>query len=271
VGRSAAESHQVPRESLAEVIEVNREELLEKHRWLTFVLPLAVFLLAGSLEPKQPAAEASGIAAGWPFIPYACYPLVYALKLALTVAAVLLVLPGYRQFPWRVTPLAVFVGAAGALLWVGICRLHLEARLLEPLGLGKFLDLGVRSAYNPLEELAARPALAWGFFALRWFGMAVVVAVAEEFFVRGFVVRFAVAPDWWAVPFGKVNAAAVLAGTLVPMLMHPAELFAAAAWFSLVTWLMVRTRSIWDCVVAHGVTNLLLGVYVVFSNDWFLI
>ena len=26
------------------------------------------------------------------------------------------------------------------------------------------------------------------------------------------------------------------------MLMHPGELFAAAVWFSMVTWLMLRTR-----------------------------
>jgi len=60
------------------------------------------------------------------------------------------------------------------------------------------------------------------------------------------------------------------------VLSHPGEVFAAVAWFSLVTWLMVRTRNIWDCVVAHAVTNLLLGVYVVGSqlllggNNWYL-
>ena len=48
--------------------------------------------------------------------------------------------------------------------------------------------------------------------------------------------------------------------------MHPAELLAAAVWFSLVTWLMLRTPSIWDCVVAHATTNLLLGLYVVWAG-----
>jgi uncharacterized protein len=50
------------------------------------------------------------------------------------------------------------------------------------------------------------------------------------------------------------------------LLMHPAELLAAAVWFTLVTWLMLRTKNIWDCVVAHAVTNFLLGVYVVFMG-----
>ena len=38
----------------------------------------------------------------------------------------------------------------------------------------------------------------------------------------------------------------------------------------MVTWLMVRTRNIWDCVAAHAVTNVLLGIYVVASQQWTL-
>jgi hypothetical protein len=31
---------------------------------------------------------------------------------------------------------------------------------------------------------------------------------------------------------------------------------------------MLRTRNIWDCVAAHALTNLVLGCYVLASNDW---
>jgi membrane protease YdiL (CAAX protease family) len=58
-------------------------------------------------------------------------------------------------------------------------------------------------------------------------------------------------------------------GTAVPMMMH-GEMLAAAVWFSMITCLMVYTRNIWDCIVAHAVTNLLLGIYVVNSGDWHL-
>ncbi len=88
--------------------------------------------------------------------------------------------------------------------------------------------------------------------------------VIEEFFLRGFLMRLVVDQDWWKVPFGKVNAAAVAVSIVVPVLTHqPGEFLAAAAWFGMVTWLMVRTRNPWDCVLAHAVTNLLLGIYVV--------
>jgi hypothetical protein len=57
---------------------------------------------------------------------------------------------------------------------------------------------------------------------------------------------------------------------VVPALTHLGEVLAAAAWFGMVTWLMVRTRNLWDCVLAHAVTNLLLGIYVVTWHEWTL-
>jgi CAAX prenyl protease-like protein len=180
------------------------------------------------------------------------------------------VLPGYRQFPFRVSPLAILVGVVGIVLWIGLCKLDWEHIYIQPALKPLKLDwlIGDRSAYNPFEELAGRPVLIWSYLAVRFFGLALVVPVIEEFFLRGFVMRIAVdQQNWWEVPFGKVNRLAVIVGTALPMLYHP-EIVAAAVWFSLVTWLMLRTRNIWDCIAAHAVTNFLLGVYVVSSGEW---
>jgi uncharacterized protein len=243
--------------------------LLDRQHWLTFLLPFVVFMLAGSLEPTphEPGGKAIGLA-----IPYTYYPWLYSAKIALTLAAMVFVLPGYRKFPLRVTLLGMVVGVVGAVVWIGLCLLDWEHAYLQPLlkyvGLGGLIGAGARSAFNPLAELADRPALAWTFLAVRFFGLVIVVPVIEEFFLRGFVMRFVVDSDWWEVPFGKANALAIVLGTAVPMLMHPGELIAAAVWFSLITWLMLRTRSIWDCVAAHATTNLILGIYVVLSGTW---
>ena len=106
------------------------------------------------------------------------------------------------------------------------------------------------------------------FLAVRFLGLVAVVPLVEEFFLRGFLMRFVMEHDWWKVPFGKADKLAIILGTAVPMLTHPGELLAAAVWFSMITWLMLRTRSIWDCVLAHAVTNLILGIYVVCSGTW---
>ncbi len=252
--------------------------------WATFLFPFILYMLMGSMEPTPPVvanhpedvrAESSneqdldGIVWGLPpKFPYRYYPSIYTAKIAMTMLAMLLVWRGYRTFPWKVSPLAMGVGVAGVVLWIGLCHLKIESKLLGFLGLGGFIDQGQRSAFNPLVELAQSPIWAKVFLAIRFMGLAIVVPVIEEFFLRGFMMRYVISERWWEVSFGKVNQTALIIGTAVPMLMHPGELLAAMVWFSMVTWLMLRTRNIWDCVVAHATTNFLLGVYVVATGEW---
>jgi uncharacterized protein len=240
---------------------------LSRHAWVPFVVPFVVFMVCGAFEPTpEKPFELLGLV-----IDYAKYPAVYTVKILLTLAALAVVWPGLRQFPFRVSAIAPLVGALGVVVWVGICKLELEANVLGPLGLADMIGLGKRSAFNPLEQLSDTPLAAYGFLAVRFLGLVLVVPLIEEFFIRGFVMRYVIDADWWKVPFGTLTPAAIAAGTLLPVLMHPAELVAAAVWFSLITWLMHLTKNIWDCVVAHAVTNLLLGLWVLASDDWYFL
>lgn len=284
------------------------EGWLSTYPWATFVLPMAIFMVLSAFEPTPPEnfdphaakditelraqlvrAEALE-ATDQGFLPkfsYQAYPWIYSAKLLLVAMAMIAVLPGYRTFPWRVSTLSIVVGVVGVVLWVVLCHLRLEPKIIGPvdrflgglkfwadptetpsIGLIGMLGTGERSSYNPLLYLSDQPALAWMFLVIRFIGLAVIVPVIEEFFLRGFLMRFVVHDMWWQVPFGTATRAALVVGTAVPMLMHPAELLAAFVWFSLVSWLMVRTKNIWDCVVAHAVTNFLLGVYVVSFDQW---
>jgi membrane protease YdiL (CAAX protease family) len=286
---------------------------LSRYPWATFLLPMIAFMLLSTFEPTPPPnfkpgdakhiaelranlERAEALAAtseGWlPKFSYRAYPWIYTAKLVLVIVAMIAVLPGYRTFSWRVSFLSVVVGVVGVVLWIALCHLRLEPKIIGPLdrllgsllqwipglqtdetpsiGLMGMLGTGERSAYNSLLYMSDQPALAWLFLVIRFIGLALIVPVIEEFFLRGFLMRFVVHDQWWQVPFGTATRAALVVGTAVPMLMHPGELFAAFVWFSLVSWLMVRTRNIWDCVVAHGVTNFLLGVYVVMFNQWHL-
>jgi CAAX prenyl protease-like protein len=237
---------------------------LSRYPWAAFVVPFAVYMAGNSLEPTADKPfSLLGLS-----IEYSAYPIVYTIKIALTVLAIVAVSPGYRQFPLRLSPLAPLVGIVGVVAWIGICKLNLEANWLGPLGLDSLIDLGRRPGFNPLEQMADRPPLGYAFLAIRLFGLALVVPLIEEFFIRGFVMRFVIDADWWKVPFGTLTPTAIAAGTLLPVLSHPAELFAAAVWFTLITWLMFKTRNIWDCVVAHAVTNGLLGAWVIATGEW---
>ena len=270
--------------------------------WATFLLPMVVYMVVGSFEPKPPdqpmhpvqaEREASDMpppqeSSGFlPEITYDHYPLIYTAKIVLTLVCMVVVSGGYRAFPFKVHWLSIVIGIVGVVLWIGICNLKLEEKILGPvdrvlgtlllpkvegkepsMGIMKIIGAGERPAFNPLEQLAETPTWAYMFLAIRFAGLALIVPVIEEFFLRGFLMRYAVDPNWSSVPFGVVNRAAVILGTAVPMLMHPGELLATLVWFSMVTWLMIRTRNIWDCVVAHAITNLLLGIYVVSTGEW---
>jgi uncharacterized protein len=242
--------------------------------WIVCLLPFAVFMLIGSLEPAPPAPDGATATKTWLNlgIEYRHYPLIYTAKIALTVAAMIFVWPGYRQYTRRLTWLALAIGILGAAAWIALAAWQRQWMpiLADKTGVEWFKTLGERSAFNPLDELRDQPALAYGFLAVRLIGLVIVVPIIEEFFLRGFLMRFVMAERWWLVPFGNVTRLAVIVGTALPVLMHPQEAIAALVWFSAVTWLMTRTRSIWDCILAHAATNLLLGIYVITTGHWWL-
>jgi CAAX prenyl protease-like protein len=139
----------------------------------------------------------------------------------------------------------------------------------EYLGLSEMLSSG-RVAFNPFEELKDDPAWLRQFLAMRFLGLVVIVPIVEEFFIRGFLIRYVDDPDWDEIPLGEAKTAGWLSPTIYGLVAHMTEPLAAIAWFSLVTWMYKRTKSIWDCVIAHAITNLLLGLYIVKFEQWHL-
>jgi membrane protease YdiL (CAAX protease family) len=251
-------------------------------RWLdaenpwTYILPMAVYMLLSSFEPAAPDP-------GQPAEPgvfgltYDHYPAIYAFKLVVTAVVLWMCRAAWGQWRFKVSPLAIVVGVVGVVLWIACSEVRLESRLVEAVGgpespamgiLG-LLGLGAeRPAFNPLERIES-PAVRYAFLAVRFLGLALLVPIFEELMLRGWLMRTVISPNLWRVPFGRVTLASVVVGTAFPMLYHPEKL-ASLVWFSLVTWLMVRTKNYWDCVAAHSVTNLLLGLYVLWFSQWHL-
>jgi len=281
-----------------------RTNFVRNYRAIAFILPLAIFMVATSLEPippeeslvdvtsstdtssgdgvksQAPAAEktvtskpvaeqveASPNKGGVEPNNYHQYPWFYSAKIGLTIFALWFVWPVFTEFPVKISPWAFLVGVLGVVVWILLAELQRNSDLWANVAWDSF---GKRSAFNPLKELSANPNWAYVFLAIRFLGLAIVVPIIEELFLRGFLMRFVMEPNWEKVPFGQASALALVVGTAFPMLSHPGELLAAAVWFSAVSWLMVKTKSYWDCVVAHGITNLLLGIYVVTTGNWYL-
>ncbi len=173
-----------------------------------------------------------------------------------------------RAFPLRFDHWGVITGLVGGALWIALCHLQLEATLIKLIGLPPEL-LGTRDGINPYE-IYPESDQRWLFLGFRFALLVITVPIAEELFLRGFFMRMIDAVDWTALPLGEIGTSGLVAGTLYGMATHPSEFIAAAAWFSLITLLMVKTGKFWNCVVAHAVTNLTLGIYIMTTGTWSL-
>ena len=211
------------------------------------VLPFAAFMAVLALRSIAPTDGGWGFDAQW----------LYALNLLL-VGGLLLAWRGEygelaRQNLPRVGELAlsVLVGLAVFGLWI-----HLDA---------PWMQIGQPSAgFVPVD---AQGRLQWPLIAVRWAGAALLVPVMEELFWRSFLMRWLQSPVFEAVDPRRVGAKAVVLSTFVFMLAHPLWLGAIAAGLAYAL-LYRQTGKLWTAVVAHAVTNGVLGIWVVKTGQW---
>lgn len=211
--------------------------------WLGYVAPLVVFLLLTQVEGM--------FGARW-------YPLLYALKVAI-VGGLLIAWRG--EYPearpgLRGVGIAIPLGIVLCAAWVAIDRVTPHFKLL-----------GSREGFDPFVHIA-NPAELWGFVAVRFVGLAVVVPLMEELFWRSFLLRFVIKPeDFKAVPIGTWDPMSFAAVVIVMAVAHP-EWLAAAVFSAAMNGLLYWKKNLFACIVAHGTTNLCLGLYVLCAHAW---
>ncbi len=271
-------------QSIGQKLLGKRREILSIHRWVAFVLPIAVFFFVGAFEPKphelikiatDGLSSLPATSASWFSVPYSLYPWIYTAKLCATLIALFFVWPEYRPLMRSIGWKGISVGILGGILWIAICNLGWEQSKFHPLlkswRLESLLGTGSRSAFNPFVELKGSTFGMLIYLGIRGIGLVLVVPVMEEYFLRGFVMRYLESDKWWNYPFGQATVLSAIVGTVVPMIMHPDELLAAAVWFSLITILAWHTKNLWECIAAHCATNLIVGAYVIAYGAWRLV
>ena len=236
---------------------------------VAIIAPLILFFVAGMLiddSSRTARNDVSGAVSDDPD-PVRHLALV-ATRVGLMTLAIGTFWSVYRQsFPLKFDLWSVLVGVAGSALWIGICELQLESALLQTIGLSDDW-LGARSGINPFELYNGGQR--WLFLVLRFAQLVLLVPIAEELFLRGFLMRAVEVEDWTRLPLSGIGMTGLTAGTLYGVLSHPNEFFAAAVWFSLISFLMVKTGRFWNCVAAHATTNLILGLYILWAGSWHL-
>jgi len=162
--------------------------------------------------------------------------------------------PVVTEMRWAVSWEAIAVGVAIFVAWVGLDRFY-----------PKFFHGNATG--NPGVFFGDGSALAWFFILVHLIGMTVVVPPVEEIFYRSFLYRYIARADFLAVPLDRFLPVPFLATAIVFGFSHnewlPGVLCGAAY-----QWLVIRKNRLGDAMTAHALTNLLLGLWIVWRHDW---
>ena len=221
--------------------------------WVAFTAPFLVFmaLLALSSFISKFAGDLGGPETpGWLLQPkYWIFPLQ-------AVVCTLLLAIGWRYYRWNGwRPLvATVVGLLVLGIWIAPQWLFgAEPRLI---------------GYDP-TLFEDDPAAYWFQVLMRFFRLVVVVPLLEEIFWRGFLMRWLINERFTSVEFGRFTWKSFLLTALLFSLAHAGPDFAVALITGLIyNALAVWTRSLGACVLAHAVTNLGLGIYIMATRQW---
>jgi CAAX prenyl protease-like protein len=193
------------------------------------------------------------------------YPASYVLKSLIVPVALVLLWPKYTRIRWDYWWLGVIVGIVGVVQWVGMEKLLMSQSWLWWTRMSR--DVAA-DAFRPFDEIQPA-ALAWAFVIIRWAAASLVVPVMEELFWRDLAWRSIAAPnDFKLVEVGEYDPGAFWIVPLIFATVH-VQWLTAIVWALMIAVLLVRTRSLGACIIAHGVTNFLLGAYVLHTHEWF--
>jgi len=219
--------------------------------WVPRVAPFALFiafLIAISFAPPPVPPAPGGTDWRW----------LYAFRTLVVGGALIWFWRSYGElrFPGRMTgadwALAISVGVGVFGLWI---VLH-----------GGWMQVsGSVGGFDPRRH--GTEDIDWLHAIPRLVGLALVVPFAEELFWRSFLMRWLVQPRFLEVWPQRVGLKALAITSVLFALEHDqwlAGLIAGVAYGGL----YMHSRTLWSPVVAHAITNALLGAWVISTRDW---
>ena len=146
---------------------------------------------------------------------------------------------------------SIMAGVLVYIIWVG----------LE----GHYTHIGPPSEYNPHE--IAQGGTLYFLLGIRLAGASLVVPVMEELFWRSFALRFLIDDRFKTVPLGSFTWFAFILTSVAFGLEHNRWLpgILAGMIYALV---LIQRKNLFAPILAHGVTNLLLGIHVIVREEW---
>lgn len=216
------------------------KEFLAK-AWLPYVLPFIIFLIL--TEPAR-------------FFP-ALSPYFYCAKTIIVGSVLWLLRDKYAadfssNLPFMELLKSVICGFLVLVIWIAPEEY--------------FFQIGKNAGFDPYA-LGNSQWAAIGLIGVRIIGSSLVVPVMEELFWRSFLMRYLINPDFRSVPIGTFTWLSFIGVAILFGLEHHRVLVGVLAglFYGL---LFVHQKNLKGVIVAHGVTNLGLGIYVITTGNW---
>jgi CAAX prenyl protease-like protein len=187
------------------------------------------------------------------------YPWSYLVKTVVVAATLWFCWPRYTRIRWDYWWLGLIVGVIGIFQWVGMQLYLQQFQFFKPSA----------ESFDPLTHFQGHNGMLWAFIGVRAAGAAFLVPVMEELFWRDFLWRSIITPDFKKVAIGAWTWASLLGVAAAFSLVHGNWWLTSIVWALMIGILLVKTRSLGACIVAHATTNLLLAAYVVNTRQWF--
>ena len=218
-----------------------------------YFLPMAVFL--GFVA----------IGGQWPSL----YVPAYAVRAVVVAVMLWMLRRHYTRIRWNHWWLGAIFGVVGIVQWVGMQKwLESQTWLAAHAGPLSMFFKPATDFFNPLATFP-NPAARWSFYAMRIGGAVLVVPFMEELFWRDYLWRYISAPnDFKLAAVGEKDWKSFLIVSLAFATVHGNWGLTAIVWAMMIGWLLITTRSLGACIIAHAVTNLLLAVYVIRWQQW---
>lgn len=179
----------------------------------------------------------------------------YILKTIVAAWLIWEIRPYVLEMRWKLSWEAVVVGVAIFGIWVGLDGYY--PRLSDP-GEGA----------NPFKQFGAGSALAWLYIVVHVGGMTLIAPPTEEILYRSFLYRYFVKLDFLAMPLNQFHGLSFVVTAAIFGLMHPDRWLAGILCGLAYQWLVLRKNRLGDAITAHAITNLLLGLYIVWRGAW---
>lgn len=163
--------------------------------------------------------------------------------------------PFVKEMRWAVSMEAVLVGIGICVVWVGLDGLY--PRLSDP-----------GEGWNPHKEFGQNSTVAWICIVGRIAGSSLVVPPLEEVFYRSFLYRYLVKLNFQNLPLGHWHPLSFVVTSAIFGFMHPDRWLGGIICGLAYQWLVIRKNRLGDAMLAHGITNFLLGLWVVYKGAW---